>query len=206
MTLCGACCVAGRRRRHNVKPRTPRIAPFPATQGSFGCCHRSLVHFRLVGSGRLVAPTSKWASVPLRRAMTPTWKSALQRAGNPEDPLSSRDGAGARSWRGRRRRGARRWLRYCDGRVGRGRGCGGGRRPLSRKRRRSLTGGACLFRCFRNPRRDVRRRKTRSDDLIGNGFQRSGNPHREADGDRGTFRSFAVDVEAGWWKACTTRA
>jgi len=33
--------------------------------------------------GRFLAPTSKWASVLLKEAMTPTWKSALQRAGDP---------------------------------------------------------------------------------------------------------------------------
>jgi len=37
MTLCGARRVAGKRGRHNVKPRTPREAPFPPTWGGFGC-------------------------------------------------------------------------------------------------------------------------------------------------------------------------
>jgi len=56
MTLCGARRFAGWSCRHNVKPRTPRNAPFPPTWGGDGA--------------PFVAPTSKWASVLLTVAMT----------------------------------------------------------------------------------------------------------------------------------------
>jgi len=56
MTLCAARRFAGERGRLNVKPRTPRNAPFPPTRAGDG------VPF--------VAPTSKWASVLLTVVMT----------------------------------------------------------------------------------------------------------------------------------------
>jgi hypothetical protein len=69
-----------------------------------------------------------------------------------ERKISSRDAGVSRSWRGRRRREARRWLPFGDVRDGRGRGFGGGHRPPSRKRRRSWSGGADLFRWVRSLR------------------------------------------------------
>ena len=60
--------------------------------------------------------------------------------------IRAQGGSGARSLRKRRRRAAKRWLPDRVVRGGGDRGSGGERRPPSRKRWRSGSGGVCLFR------------------------------------------------------------
>ncbi len=88
-------------------PGEPPLTFFGARLVAGGCLSekRQGRHAR----GRLLCLEPGAASVPPRRAMTPIWRSALQRTAPSGWIVSSPDAAIARSWHGHRRRDEGRW-------------------------------------------------------------------------------------------------